>query len=117
MGTRIGVAATSPSTLKPTADLARLKGAQAGKNVQVEAMLCEGAFQALFFEKDTDTHDRIVRDTIRTLMTRNDVICLAQGSMARVADTIPDAEKVIPILTSPRLAIEHIKEVLAGLGE
>ena len=115
LGARIGIAATSPSTLKPTAELARLKAAQAGKEVLVEAMLCEGAFDALFFRGDTETHDRIVRDCLKKLMARNDVVCLAQGSMARVADTFAPDERTVPILTSPRLALERAKEVIENL--
>ena len=41
-------------------------------------------------------------------MARNDVIILAQASMARVADTIPPEEQKVPILSSPRLAIEAL---------
>ncbi len=41
-----------------------------------------------------------------------DVVLLAQGSMSRVADTIPPAEKVAPILSSPRLAMERVRELL-----
>jgi hypothetical protein len=48
-------------------------------------------------------------------MDRNDVIILAQASMARVANTIPSEEQKVPILSSPRLAIEALAMVLANL--
>ena len=50
---------------------------------------------------------------LRDLMTRNDVIILAQASMARVAQAIPAEEQRVPIISSPRLAIEHVKTVLS----
>jgi Asp/Glu/hydantoin racemase len=116
MGKRIGIAATSPSTLGPTTDLTYRKAEAEGKDVNVDSVLCEGAFNALYYQGDTDTHDRIVRDYLQQMIARNDVIMLAQGSMARVADTIPAEEKTIPILTSPRLALERAKQVLYAAG-
>ena len=77
-------------------------------------MLCEGAFAALS-SGDMATHDRLVTQTLRQLMDRNDVIILAQASMARVANTIPSEEQKVPILSSPRLAIEALAMVLANL--
>ena len=74
-------------------------------------MLCEGAYDALF-AGDLETHDRIVRDTLKELMARNDVVLLAQASMARVAETIPGEEQAAPILSSPRLAVERARDVL-----
>ncbi|PWH20379.1 MAG: Asp/Glu/hydantoin racemase [Anaerolineae bacterium] len=112
LGKRIGVAATAPTTLKPTTDLVYQRANFHHLEVQVEAKLCEGAYQALF-NGDAQTHDEIVRRSLRDLMERNDVILLAQASMARVADSLSPQEKRIPILSSPRLAIEHLKRVLA----
>jgi hypothetical protein len=48
-------------------------------------------------------------------MNRNDVVILAQASMARVADALPVDEQKIPILSSPRLAVEALAAVLVGL--
>lgn len=82
MGRRIGVAATAPTTLKPTTELVQAKAAVKKLEVKVDAALCEGAFAALS-AGDTATHDRLVSQTLRELMTRNDVVILAQASMAR----------------------------------
>jgi Asp/Glu/hydantoin racemase len=114
IGTRIGVAATVATTLKPTTELVFERAAQIGKPVQVESALCDGAFPALM-AGDGETHDRIVRQRLEGLMDRNDVILLAQASMARVAATIPAAEQTTPILSSPRLAVDHICKVLREL--
>jgi Asp/Glu/hydantoin racemase len=114
LGQRIGVAATAPTTLKPTANLVREQARLAGREVQVEAVLCEGAYAALFGGQPEE-HDRIVRDYLQALATRTDVILLAQASMARVADTLPADPRRIPILSSPRLAVERAREVLAQI--
>lgn len=113
LGERIGVAATAPTTLKPTTDLVYERAEAAGKQVKVDPVLCEGAYEALF-AGDLETHDRIVGETLRALMARNDVVLLAQASMARVADTIPAEEQTVPILSSPRMAVERAREVLLG---
>lgn len=113
-GARIGVAATAPTTLGPTQELVNARADLLGKHVTVDAVLCEGAFDALF-AGDLETHDRIVRATLRALMVRNDVVVLAQASMARVAESIPAQEQVVPILSSPRLAMAHARDTIAGL--
>jgi Asp/Glu/hydantoin racemase len=115
IGARIGVAATAPTTLRPTSDLIRARARALGKDVQVEAQLAEGAYQALF-GGDPQRHDAIVRETLQDLSQRNDVILLAQASMARVADSLPKGALPCPVLTSPRLAVERAARVLAEAG-
>ena len=113
-GTRIGVVATIPTTLKPTVELIHARAALAGKTVEVISTLCAGAFQAVA-AGDTATHDQLVAAGIRELMGQVDVIVLAQASMARAAETIPDAERRVPILSSPRLAVAAAQQVLQNL--
>ena len=113
MGRRIGVAATAPTTLKPTTELVHARAAARKVEVKVDPMLCEGAFAALS-AGDTATHDRIISQALRELMARNDVVILAQASMARVANSIPVDEQIVPILSSPHLAIEALARVLAN---
>jgi hypothetical protein len=48
-------------------------------------------------------------------MENNDVIVLAQASMARVADQIPASDRSVPILSSPRLGMERVRDVLNQL--
>ncbi len=112
-GTRIGVAATAPTTLGPTTELVRARAATLGIPVQVESVLCKGAYEALF-SGDAQKHDQIVMRALCDLMTRNDVVILAQASMARVAQAIPPEDKRVPIISSPRLAIEHVKAVFSA---
>lgn len=113
-GRCIGIAATAPTTLKPTTDLVHTRAAAQGLSVKVDSVLCEGAYAALF-AGDTQAHDRIVAQNLREMMARNDVIILAQASMARVAQTIPPEEQRVPILSSPRLAVERLREVVSSL--
>jgi Asp/Glu/hydantoin racemase len=119
LGSRIGVAATLSTTLQPTADLIRRRAADAGMSatVQVVEHLCDGAFAALE-AGDLERHDVLVREGLATLLPRVDVIVLAQASMARVAATLPpDVAGDVPILSSPRLAMERVAERLAGLAD
>ena len=44
---RIGVIATLPTTLQPTADLLRRRAVAGGKTIDLTTRLCEGAFDAL----------------------------------------------------------------------
>jgi len=115
LGARIGVIATLYTTLKPTSALVEERAAMAKKAVEVETVLCEGAFAALG-RGDTATHDRIVLENLRGLMDRSDVVVLAQASMARVADRIPTEERKVPVLSSPRMGVQRLKDVLGGLA-
>jgi Asp/Glu/hydantoin racemase len=112
-GSRVGVIATLPTTLEPTADLIRRRAAAAGKSVDVTARLCEGAFDALM-GGDAARHDGIVASALGTLSREVDVIALAQASMARVVEGLAAEDRRVPILASPPLAIEHLAGMLQG---
>ena len=111
-GRRIGVIATLPTTLNPTTDLVQRRAARAGREIELTARLCEGAFSALM-AGDADTHDQTVAAALRELAGTVDVIVLAQASMARVVDTLPEADRRVPILASPPLAIDFLVRELA----
>lgn len=111
-GKRIGVAATLSTTLQPTAALIERRAAESGKNVTVVSKLCAGAFEALL-AGDTAKHDSLVAEGLRQLIPNVDVIVLAQASMARIVETLPESEKVLPIYSSPRLAVEHLARMVA----
>jgi Asp/Glu/hydantoin racemase len=111
MGRRIGVVATLRTTLEPTTDLIRRRAAVLGNDISLVSRLCDGAFDALM-SGDASTHDALVALALRELAGEVDVIALAQASMARVVETLPEAERHVPILTSPPLAIEYLAEKL-----
>ena len=108
---RIGVIATLPTTLEPTADLIGRRAAAAGREIELTARLCEGAFDALM-SGDAATHDALVAAALKELASQVDVIALAQASMARVVDTLSENERRTPILASPPLAVDYLATVL-----
>jgi Asp/Glu/hydantoin racemase len=114
IGSRIGVVATLPTTLEPTVALINRQAQRQGKAVDVVSTLCAGAFQAVA-AGDTETHDRLVTAGIRELMAKVDVIVLAQASMARAANAIPEGERTVPILSSPQLAVNATQAVMRRL--
>ena len=112
LGSHIGVLATLQTTLQPTAELVTRRARRAGTDVDVVARLCDGAFDALS-AGDRDRHDELVREELRALMGSVDVVVLAQASMARVVETLPESERTVPILASPRLGMQRVAELLA----
>jgi len=112
-GRRVGVIATLPTTLDPTADLIGHCAAAAGREVAITARLCAGAFDALM-AGDAAAHDAQVAAALEALAVEVDVIALAQASMARVVGTLPPDPRRPPILASPPLAIDWLAERFAA---
>jgi Asp/Glu/hydantoin racemase len=110
-GKKIGVIATLSTTLEPTADLIRRRAAIAGKPIDLTSKLVEGAFEALM-AGDGATHDAKVAAALKELSRQVDVIVLAQASMARVVDSLAPADKRVPILASPGIAVDYLATVL-----
>jgi len=110
-GARIGVIATLPSTLEPTAALIQSRAAAAGKNIDLITTVVAGAFDAVI-SGNGEKHDSLVAAALRELSRKTDVIVLAQASMARVVDALSPNEKPIPVLASPRLAVEHLARLI-----
>lgn len=111
-GRRIGVLATLPTTLEPTADLLARVAEEEGREVVVRSKLCDGAFEAVT-SGDVARHDELVRRGLAELAPDSDVIVLAQASMARAIDTA-ETPPAVPVLTSPRLAVEQLRSLLAS---
>lgn len=106
----IGVLATVPTTLEPTAGLIEAKAARLGKDVALVRKLCEGAFETLM-GGDRERHDRMVVENALELAPRVELIVLAQASMARLASRIA-RETGLEVLTSPRLGVEYVRQTL-----
>ncbi|HEY4381541.1 MAG TPA: aspartate/glutamate racemase family protein [Acidobacteriaceae bacterium] len=115
MGCRIGVMATLRTTLEPTIALLREKAAFAGVEIEVVDALCDGAFDAVI-AGDTATHDRILSEALRNDMRGVDVVILAQASMARVVKAMPNGALSVPVLSSPELAVQSARDILASLA-
>ena len=107
---RIGVMATAATTLIPTAALIREKAAALNKQVEICESLSNAAFE-LLMRGERDRHDAMVLDDARRLAPKVDLILFAQASMTRLAPAVEQATG-LPVLTSPRLAIEYAKRVL-----
>lgn len=106
---RVGVIATLATTLSPTVALIEQRAVAAGKSVEVVAHLCEGAFAELMSGNAAE-HDRMVREALEELIESVDVIVLAQASMARIVAQLPAKSSRKPILSSPLLAVESLKQ-------
>ncbi len=111
IGPRIGVIATLATTLEPTADLVRRRATAAGATISLSSLVCDGAFAALG-RGDTAAHDAAIAKGLTQLASECDVIILAQASMARVANTLPDL--TVPVLSSPRSGVESVRALLAN---
>lgn len=109
---RIGVVATNQTTLEPTRQMLHAQATRVGRSIQVELALVDNALPALM-KGDGATHDRLVKQAVMEIMERADVVVLAQASMARVLDVIPEAERASPVLSSPHLALERLRRLLA----
>ena len=110
-GKKIGVVATLRTTLEPTADLIQRRADKVGKKIELISKLCDGAFEALM-SGDAATHDAKVAAALKELSQQVDVIVLAQASMARVVETLSAADKRVPILASPAIAVDYLATVL-----
>jgi Asp/Glu/hydantoin racemase len=110
-GRRIGVIATLRTTLEPTTDLVRRRAVEAGKQTQIISRVIDGAFDALM-AGDAQKHDSLVAAALIELSTEVDVVVLAQASMARVVDTLPPADLMVPVLASPGIAMDYVASVL-----
>jgi len=111
-GKKIGVIATLQTTLGPTVRLVKSTAEKLGKEIQVTEKLCEGAFD-LLRSGDIKTHNKMVIKGIRELAKKVDVIVCAQGSMVPLLAEL--GETPIPVLTSPRLGVERVVEILKNI--
>ncbi|MGE5619015.1 MAG: aspartate/glutamate racemase family protein [Sphingomonadaceae bacterium] len=113
LGSRLGVVATNHATLEPTRRAIQSQAEQMGRKVDVELVLVDHALAALM-SGDGATHDLLVSQAVQRIAPGVDAVVLAQASMARVLEAIPESERPVPILSSPHLALEQVKLALAG---
>lgn len=108
-GGSLAVIATLPTTLAPTAALLRERAAIAGAEIDLTEVLVEGAFAAVS-SGDRARHDTLVAAAVREQSERNDVVVLAQASMAGAAAGLDTGG--VPVLTSPELGIRRVAQTL-----
>jgi hypothetical protein len=87
-GTRIAVIATLQTTLRPTGAVIAETAQATGRMIALTTRLVEGAYAALM-AGDQARHDDLVTDAIAAAAADNDVVVLAQASMARVLPRLP----------------------------
>lgn len=112
-GERIGVVATLPTTMEPTCVQIERKARDMGKRIEIHRELCREAFDHLS-RGDAKSHDTIVLQAVERLAGQNDVVVLAQASMARFRDQLEAF--AVPVLTSPQLGLHKVREQLASCG-
>ncbi|OYD60907.1 aspartate/glutamate racemase family protein [Rhodococcus sp. OK302] len=108
MGPRIGVVAALESTLGPTRDLIAQEAVAMDSEISIELMVAGHAW-SLFEAGDMDGYIRAISESTLALEGRVDVIVLAQASMAPAEKQL--AGLSVPVLSSPRLAVEHAAEM------
>jgi aspartate/glutamate racemase len=114
LGSDIGVLATLSSTLDPTCRLLERVAAARGKQITIKRGLVQGAFDELI-AGNTTRHDQMVKEKLRDLAARSGLIVLAQSTMARVVETMDPADTPVPILSSPRMGVLQLKQLLEAL--
>jgi hypothetical protein len=112
-GSRIAVAATLETTLGPTCRLIEKTAREMGKEVSIEPLLIEGAFDKLI-SGDRAKHNEMVVSAIQGVLPRVDVVVCAQGSMVAILPAL--GETAVPVLTSPgsgvTQAVEELRKIL-----
>lgn len=110
LGSKIGVVATVASTMAPSCRNVQAKADEIHKEVEIKEYLVAGALDILMKEKNVEKHNQLVLEAINQAQEECDVVVLAQGSMTAILPYLKETKK--PVLTSPRLAVERVKEIL-----
>lgn len=101
-GSRIAVAATLETTLGPTCRLVESTAKEMNKEVIIEPLLIEGAFDKLI-SGGREQHNAMVLAAIRGTLDQVDAVVCAQGSMVAILPEL--GETRVPVLTSPRMGV------------
>lgn len=112
--TRIGVLATVPAGLEQQTRMLQRAAGERGKTIEIVGSLHPEAMAALQ-RGDGDTHDRVLLAALPALAAQVELVLLAQASMARLLPRLAEAaDPGVPVLTSPGLAVEHLRSHLAS---
>jgi len=106
LGSRIGVIATVAAAGPTTAQQIEKFALRQGKNVKVNVAVVTEAFAKL--QSDPVKHDQLIKAEVARLAETEDVVVLAQISMARALGCMSDIK--IPILSSPESSIQAIMQ-------
>lgn len=104
---------TFPSTITSTSNLISSVELEKNKIFNHEMIFVEGAFEAIQ-KGNLIKHDELIMDTIKNIEGRFELVVLAQISMAHVAEKCICK---IPILTSPKCAMNELIELIDNRNE
>lgn len=110
MGSRVGVAATLETTLRPTERLLRRKATGSDRSITIQSWLASEAYRKLL-QGDAAGHDDELTQGLAAMAQEVDVVVLAQASMARVLPRLP-VDLQAKVLSSPLLGIAQVGRLL-----
>lgn len=111
-GGRIGLLCTAASTVGPSTALLRAHAEAQGREVAITPIVRPDAYQALM-AGDRAGHDERVRAAAAENAAGQDVLVLAQASLAHLRDDLA-ASLPCPVLASPPLLMQEIARRLAA---
>ena len=111
-GEKILILATAGSTQVPLTEKLMAEASKTGKQITVDFLDNVQAFKAMK-AMEMEKHDRILLDMAKDIHGY-DCVVLAQASMAHLEKPIEEICK-IPVLSSPILCLEQVKETLHNL--
>jgi aspartate/glutamate racemase len=111
---RIGVLATLPTTLGPTCRLVEEMAIEAGTAVMINEGLAEVAFQAII-AGNKELHDQLIMKKALEIASEADVIVLAQGSMARMEQSLA-ASTGKRVLSSPLSGVLSVAQKIMEIS-
>ncbi len=76
----------------PTTELIRRKAVMVGNEISIRSTVIENVGN-LLAENKGDLYDEMVGEQLRLLLEENEVVVLAQASMARAVEKWPEEEK------------------------
>lgn len=113
-GNKVMVLATAESTVEPTKNKLLMESIKANVDIEVDSRVCKSAFTAMK-RLDMETHDRLLKEIASDIKGYNCIV-LAQASMSHLNN---DIFKICgcPVLESPSLCLEEIKQKLKHLNK
>lgn len=111
-GTRIGLLATLPSTVPSSERLLRQAAADAGKEITVETVLNQEAFQVLRAGNPAK-HNEMLLHSIDQLSGKVDAIVMAQVSMSVLEKELTHTR--VPVFNSGRTGFSRAKQMLLDM--
>ena len=113
-GRKVLVMATAQSTVEPTKEKLHIEAAKAGVQVEIDSLVNHEAFTAIK-ALDSNKHDELLRVSAREIRGY-DCVILAQASMAHMEKEIAEICHC-PVISSPSLCVEEIRETLNKINK